>query len=599
MREDEGSIMKKFWIIFPLLLIILIAASFGGYVLAYNKKIYPRVKIAEIDIGGKTPAQAREVLSPKIKAVEEGEIEAKLEEKSWKIKTEDLGLFYDLEKTVASAYRVGRRENFGKSLLEQLRAIFLPTEIAPVYKIDENKLADWLESIALTTDVPFQDATVRVKNGKATIITGKEGKALNREKLKREIGESLDKLELKPLEILVEVTSPQISPEEAEKFKDKAIELTKEKLVLVHRRGKAELSPNTLGGWIKLVKDKGTITLTFSEEKIKDYLDNLGQEVNLPPLDAKFSFSDGKVSVFQSSKEGEVLDKEEATKLIVETLLSSERELNLPFKKEAPAISEEVAQNIAKYGIKELVGEGKTSFAKSPPNRRHNIANGAKILNGILIKPGEEFSTLKYLGQIDDKTGFLPELVIKEDRTVPEFGGGLCQVSTTLFRTMLNSGLKITERQNHSYRVSYYEPPVGMDATIYLPKPDLKFVNDTPGYILIQSKVEGNFLSFSFYGTKDGRQVSMTTPQMYDVTPPGEPIYVEDPSLAPGEVKQIEKPHSGAKAVFTYTVTRGGETINKQTFRSSYVPWPARFLKGPDLPPESQETPPAETPPSQ
>ncbi len=148
----------------------------------------------------------------------------------------------------------------------------------------------------------------------------------------------------------------------------------------------------------------------------------------------------------------------------------------------------------------------------------------------------------------------------------------------------MNTGLKITERQNHSYRVSYYEPPVGMDATIYSPQPDLKFVNGTSNYILIQGSVSGNKITFDFYGTKDGREVETSDPQIYDVTSPPPPVYIDDPSLEPGEEKRIDREHSGAKATFTYKVKKDGKVLFEQKFNSAYVPWAAKYLRGPSKP---------------
>jgi vancomycin resistance protein YoaR len=201
-------------------------------------------------------------------------------------------------------------------------------------------------------------------------------------------------------------------------------------------------------------------------------------------------------------------------------------------------------------------------------------------LNGILLNPDDTFSTLSHLGKIDASSGYLEELVIKEDRTKPEFGGGLCQVSSTLFRAALNAGMKITERQNHKYRVSYYEPPIGMDATIYDPAPDFKFVNNYKSHILIQSKVEGTKLTFELYGTKDARTIEISTPEMFDVVPAGNPVMIETDTLPAGEKKQVEKAHEGASAKFNYKVTRDGTVLQEKTFLSKYVPWPEKWLVG-------------------
>jgi vancomycin resistance protein YoaR len=149
---------------------------------------------------------------------------------------------------------------------------------------------------------------------------------------------------------------------------------------------------------------------------------------------------------------------------------------------------------------------------------------------------------------VDGEHGYLPELVIKQNRTEPEFGGGICQVSSTVFRAAIYSGLKITARRNHAYPVKYYAP-YGMDATIYIPKPDLKFVNNTPGHILMQASIEGTELIFRFYGTSDRRKVEVDGPHILESNPDG-----------------------SMKTVFTQKVTdTEGETIIDDAFRSNYA----------------------------
>ena len=233
-------------------------------------------------------------------------------------------------------------------------------------------------------------------------------------------------------------------------------------------------------------------------------------------------------------------------------------------------------------GIKEQIGVGITNFSGSPKNRRLNIANGAKLLNGLLIKPQEELSLINALKPFDATNGFLQELVIKGDRTIPEFGGGLCQIATTIFRTTLNAGLPITERRNHSYRVSYYEPPAGIDATIYEPAPDYKFVNDTPGHILLIAEVDKDDLIIKFFGTLDGRksEISPEKPKIYNITSPGEPRFIDTDTLLPGEKRLVEKPHNGADTSFDYIVTYADSTIKKTTFASHYVAWKETWLVG-------------------
>jgi len=287
---------------------------------------------------------------------------------------------------------------------------------------------------------------------------------------------------------------------------------------------------------------------------------------------------DGKVTSWQNGQAGRALDQEATALAITNGVLSGQKEIPLVVK----ALASQ-STNSDNLNIKEIIGTGHSNFVGSPPNRIHNIQVGAAAVNGLLIKPGEEFSLVKVLGDVSDKTGYLPELVIKGDKTVPEFGGGLCQIGTTVFRSALASGLPITARQSHSYRVSYYEP-AGMDATIYIPRPDLRFINDTGNYILIQSRIEKNDLYFDFWGVSDGRVATTTKPVIYNIVKPEPTKIIESDSLKPGEKKCTEHAHNGADAYFDYTVIYpvGATTTPEQTtrFKSHYVPWQEVCLIG-------------------
>ena len=250
--------------------------------------------------------------------------------------------------------------------------------------------------------------------------------------------------------------------------------------------------------------------LSVDDESLKNYLENAQNETRVNPENARLAFSEGKVSAFAISKNGYEINTERSLEKIRETLKENSyaKDIEIETNTLKPEIS---STELDKYGIKELIGEGVSNFRGSPKNRIHNIGVGAARFSGVLIKPGEEFSFIKTLGPVDASTGYLPELVIKTDKTVPEYGGGMCQVSTTCFRAALNSGLKITARTNHAYPVQYYNPQ-GLDATVYIPSPDLRFINDTPAYILIQTRIEGTQLFFDFYGMNDGRETKIVGP---------------------------------------------------------------------------------------
>lgn len=266
------------------------------------------------------------------------------------------------------------------------------------------------------------------------------------------------------------------------------------------------------------VTKKDSFTLT--REKVAAYLEDLKRRTDTPPIDAVFSVEDGKVTTFSLSRNGGSLNIEKSLKTIANYATIENKPsttIDLTYDVVYPKMKSEDTENL---GINSLIGEGKSNFKGSPKNRIYNIRVATSRYNGALIKPGEEFSFVSLLGEVDGEHGYLPELVIKKDKTEPEFGGGICQVSTTAFRAAIYSGLKITARRNHAYPVRYYNPQ-GMDATVYVPRPDLRFINNTPGHILIQTKIEGTELTFQFYGTGDGRKVEVDGPKITQKNPDG------------------------------------------------------------------------------
>ncbi|MEP7163024.1 MAG: VanW family protein [Candidatus Moraniibacteriota bacterium] len=261
-------------------------------------------------------------------------------------------------------------------------------------------------------------------------------------------------------------------------------------------------------------------TLIMNDATVQTYMNDLGAKISRDPKNARLGLNENKVVVTEEAVPGRTLEIEATLDRLREKLDQNESAVltvSLVTKELTPKIS---SSTINSLGIKDLIGEGKTDFRGSPKNRIFNINRALQQFDGIIIPTGGEFSFVEYLSEVDGEHGYLPELVIKNNRTEPEFGGGICQVSTTVFRAALNAGLKITARKNHAYPVRYYKP-YGMDATIYIPKPDLRFQNNTPGPILVFPQITGTELKFLFFGTPDGRSVTIDGPHILESNPDG------------------------------------------------------------------------------
>lgn len=326
----------------------------------------------------------------------------------------------------------------------------------------------------------------------------------------------------------------------------------------------------------------------YLETQLLSVLSPTIESLRVDPVDAAFAFQDGKVTTFKQSSDGQEADleavKNKLTSQFTKIMFSDKPQtttINIPIKILKPNITTEKVNNI---GIKELIAEGVSFFQHSIPSRIYNVTLAAARLNGILIAPNEIFSFNKALGDISSFTGYKQAYIIQNGKTVLGDGGGVCQVSTTFFRAILNAGLPIVERNAHAYRVSYYEQnsPPGLDATIYVPSVDLKFKNDTGKYILVQTSIDPTIqkLTFSLFGTSDGRKVDLSEPIVTNRNPPLPTSYQDDPSLPKGTVKQIDFGAEGAKVSFTRQVTKDGNTIISDKFVSNFQPWRAVYLRG-------------------
>jgi len=273
--------------------------------------------------------------------------------------------------------------------------------------------------------------------------------------------------------------------------------------------------------WVEAVRKTEVFTPRYDD--IMRFLDRVAQDMDIPPQDARFRMGEnGRVDVFRPHRMGRALSREEAVDVIAQYARAvftdtMPSEIRLPSHEVSPQFT---TASVNDLGITTLLAEGRSDFAGSPATRVHNIRTAARRFNGVILAPGEELSFGKLLGVVDGSTGYAKELVIKGNKTTPEYGGGICQVSSTLFRAAIFAGFEITQRRNHSYAVKYYRP-TGFDATVYAPYVDLRFKNNTKHHVLLQNSIEGTELIFRVYGTPDGRTVEMTGPFVTEKNPDG------------------------------------------------------------------------------
>lgn len=316
----------------------------------------------------------------------------------------------------------------------------------------------------------------------------------------------------------------------------------------------------------------------YIDEEISPWLDKPTTGVSI------FRDEEERLVIEGDGHNGIKIERDRLRKYVEKAVKHMVKEVPVPTIETVPEV--QISLGLQQLGIKQRLSVGHTSFYGSPKNRVHNIKTATQNFNGTLIAPGETFSFNKKLGIVDETTGYKEELVIKPEGTIPEYGGGICQVSTTLYRAALFSGINITERNQHSYAVSYYSQIMGhgLDATIYIGGADLKITNDTGHHLLVQAYVKSDYeLYFILYGTSDGRSVEMDGPYLSNYKNPGPTIYEETTDLKPGATKRAEKAHKGFEALWYRTVKGADGKENKETIHTKYKAIPEKIMVGKPL----------------
>lgn len=499
-------------------------------------------------------------------------------------------LLFDIDRdgTTAALMTQGRRGSYLEQQVNRFRIGLTGVSIAPRITIDRKRIIEQLKKEYAFFHTPAKDAQFAIDDrGAITIIPEARGIEFDYDKALVTLQSQIASLQ--PPTIMLEEgsTLPAFTTEDLRAVSARTEQLVTQPLTISFddttstppKKRTWTLSRQLLLSWLQPQRnDSGQITIAFDRTAINDYLEKtIAPDIRIDVVHPRFEMKDGRVVAFDVPHEGRELDRIKTVGLLVTSLSDRTVPATLALRAVQSPFREITDTEPV---VKELLAHAETDFSGSSSNRRKNIARGAELINGILLAPGEEFSTNKALGDVDAEHGFTEGLVIKGTETVPEYGGGLCQVSTTLFRAVAQAGLEVIERRNHSYRVSYYEPPVGFDATIYGTSPDFRFKNDTPSYLLVQARVTGNKMIVELWGTKDGRTVEIDTPRVFNIKKAGETKLIETDELPPGKKKCTEKAHNGADAVFERRITYADGTTKKETYKSRYVVWPAVCLIG-------------------
>ncbi|MBU4370050.1 VanW family protein [Patescibacteria group bacterium] len=584
---------QKRGIFYLIIILIIIGGFFFLFQEIYALAIYPRVYCADnLRLTGLKFNEAKSLIEILVEKIEKqgfsfsaqtefGEKQITIQPTQIALTDPDLSrhlVSFDVNKTLENAFQIGREGNFYQRIKKIILSLTRDQTVDLVFEINQDEILRVLEENFKELEKPAQNAHLLISNQELILTQELAGFILDYDTSIEQLKTGLKSFQNKEIKIDTLFKEPQIKAENSEKAFIQAQDLFNfAPYTLVHKNKKWILPDIKIGEWFEFKRGGfGKVVLGFNQQSIQKYLQEIAKEIDIDPIRPQLEIENERVIEFQVGRSGFLLDQEKNAMIIAQMILNKKKQVDLKVDEIEPA---SLSEDIDSLGIKELIAEGSSNFAGSPKNRRYNIKVGSEKLHGVLIKQNQEFSLVQAIGEVNKEAGFLPELVIKGDRTIPEYGGGLCQIGTTMFRLAINAGLPITERRPHSYRVSYYEP-AGMDATIYTPWPDLKFINDTNHHLLLQTEIQGDELIYKFYGTSDGRLVETTKPELSKITQPGPVQYIETTELPPGEKKKIESAHAGANAEFKNIVTFPNGIVREEIWKSYYRPWSEVWLIG-------------------
>jgi vancomycin resistance protein YoaR len=582
------------------LFFILVVAIGVGYDFLYAGRIYPGVSVAGVELSGLPPQQAANLLAQRLTYPETGKIVFKDKDKLWVATPLQVGLFLDAQKSATLAYEFGRQGDPLTRWFDQLRAWYAGSNLSPQLVYDERMATDYLDKIAAQVDRPTVEASLSVNGTQVVVNAGQVGHTLDVQATLKPLQAQLTSLTDGVLPVVSYETPPAIL--DVSQQAELARKILSAPLVL-QLSGAQKGDP---GPWkfdpaqlaemltIQRVEDAQApvYQVGLNAEALRSFLETLAPKMLRTPQDARFTFDDQthQLNLIDHAIIGRSLDVDATIQAINDQLGKGEHSVDLVMNTTQPAVGDDASAQ--KLGITELVSQQTTYFYGSSSARIQNINTAASRFHGVLVAPGEVFSMGSVLGDVSLDTGYAEALIIYGNRTIQGVGGGVCQVSTTLFRTVFFGGYPVVERYPHAYRVYYYEldragndnaDMAGLDATVFEPVVDFKFKNDTPYWLLMETYVDvkARSLTWKFYSTSDGRTVQWNTSGLQNIIEPPDPLYQENPDLAQGEINQTDWAVEGADVSVDRTVMRDGQVYFTDQYNTHYLPWRAVFEYGP------------------
>jgi vancomycin resistance protein YoaR len=586
-----------------LLIVVLLVAGGGLYYLdrSYQGKIYPNVTVQGLPVGEMTPDVAEAALRGLYTDFLRQPITLTFGDQVWHPSPAEVGVEFDFKGAVDQAYRAGRGNGMVENLQEVAAIWQNGLELPLRVTFDQGAMQRYVAGLRAELESAPVDAQLLLNGTSVTTTPSHTGRQVLVDETVADLTASLRTFKPGTVDLRTRDLTPRLLDAEVASARARIEAMLQGPLTLQVERKEYVWTPEEIALMLRIgrvprdaVSDQ--INIALDQYQIDRRMRKIADETGRGSVNPRLAWNNGDLQILKPGKPGLRLDETKARDLIIASIAETNRTLALPVREVEPQVTE---ANMHDIGIKELVSVGKSDFTGSAAYRIHNVGVGMQILNGILLAPGEEFSFNENIGSIDERNGFVQGYAIIQNRTQLEFGGGICQDSTTMFRAAFWAGLPITERWGHSFYISWYDKyglgpngnGQGMDATIFTGGPDLKFVNDTGNWLLIQSwsNPKTGVAQVEFYGTKPNRQVLLSQ-RVYDRLPQvWTPVYVADPKQPRGTIKQTDTARGGMTIDVHRTVIENGVRGKPELFRTKFKPWPNIYAVNPaDMGPDGK-----------
>lgn len=561
------------------------------YQIAYGERIVLGTRVLDMDLGALSREEAHRLLAGRFEAYSNRPLSLRLGDRGWEFTPKELGVRYDVEESLAVAYRVGREGSLLENLDSQFKAYRVGRVLPVSPRVDEERQRETFSGLGRVVDKPAINASLALQGTEVAIVPGKTGYEFDREALAKALVARFAGLSSEPINLLLVAKEPAIKGPEMEGMRRQLQQLI-DKPVTLRFAGRRwfwydspvpqdevrtwAVSRERVVSMLRLEAKGGSasspaVVLEIDREKAAAYGKELAKEIDQEPRNARLQWRGGVLTPTALSQERRRLDIETfVQRLRVAITSTEERSVEMPVIVEKPAVA---IEDVARMGIKELVEERSTSYSGSIPERAHNIRLGAARISGVVVPPGGVFSFNEAVGEVSEGTGYQLGFSIIAGETVADPGGGVCQVSTTVFQAAFWAGYPIVERYPHDYRIRRYEPPPGLDATVYPPEVDFKFRNNTNSYLLVQVRTDESRIYVAIYSTKPGWQVTIREPLLENIKPADRTeIIRESPALEKGRRVVVETPEDGVDVTVIRIVSREGKELSRDRFFSRYKP---------------------------